>query len=404
MNDMQRDLDELGRRLWPRSDALRPARTRRGASGRNHGERGRRVNLLVAVAVVTVVVAILAVPIVLGRLQSRHIAPAVPPQPTAKVSPGPLLHHNGQIVMGVDNSLIAIDPATGNQRVILSVPAGEVVTSPAYSPDGTKLAYLRGHVVSSSSLGHSFILSGSPDEMESIWVLDTATGHSRQLTTCQGCSPYDYVSWSPDGTRLAFTEADQGGSLQLHVIDADGTHRTQLTHFMAGWNATQPNWSPDGTRIAFTLFTVAYNTADGIQFPQVSIDVITPDGTGSAVLFGAAEGLIGQGWIGRGGSPYLAPTWSPDGSKIAYLLDPWPPGLGVDSQLWVMDPHGSHRTLIFQHTNCCVKDWGGPTWSPDGMRIAVVTAWTLRVMRADGSDPTSLGVISGDRPAWQPVP
>jgi D-alanine-D-alanine ligase len=67
VNDMQRDLDELGRRLWPRSDALRPARIRRGALGGVPGKRGRRLNLLAAVAVVAVVVAILAVPIVLGK-------------------------------------------------------------------------------------------------------------------------------------------------------------------------------------------------------------------------------------------------------------------------------------------------------------------------------------------------
>ena len=87
MNDMQRDLDELGRRLWPRSDALRPARTRRSASRGIPRKRGRGLNLLAAVAVVAVVVAILAVPIVLGRFQSRHIASAV--QPSAVSSPAP---------------------------------------------------------------------------------------------------------------------------------------------------------------------------------------------------------------------------------------------------------------------------------------------------------------------------
>ena len=87
MNDLQRDLDELGRRLWPRSDALRPARTRRGASRGIPGKRGIGLNLLAAVAVVAVVVAILAVPIVLGRFHSRHATPAV--QPSAGSSPAP---------------------------------------------------------------------------------------------------------------------------------------------------------------------------------------------------------------------------------------------------------------------------------------------------------------------------
>jgi Tol biopolymer transport system component len=395
VNDMQRDLDELGRRLWPRSDVLRAAAVKRGALGRVAGTRVRGLNLLAAIAVVAVVVAILAIPIVVGKLHSGHTAQAGLHQPTAKVPSGPLPHHNGQIVMGVDNSLIAIDPATGHEHVILSVPAGKVVTSPAYSPDGTKLAYLRGRVVDSSGN-----YGGGPDAMDSIWVLDTATGHSRQLTTCRGCSPYDYVSWSPDGTRLAFSEADQHGSFQLHLINADGTHRTQLTHLIAGWNATEPAWSPDGSQIAFTFFTVASDPSQGIVYPSVNIDVITPDGT----WLGGLPGLLdATSSVGHGGSPYLEPAWSPEGSRIAYLAA-GSLGADVDFQLWLMAPDGSHRSSIFQYRNCCQNTWGGPTWSPDGMRIAVVTDNALWVMRADGSATTALGIASDDRPAWRPVP
>lgn len=379
MNDMQRDLDELGRRLWPRSDVLRPVRVTRGASGGIPEKRDGRPNLLAIVAVVAVVVAILAGPIVLWRLVNRHTGQAVPP-PTAKVSPRPFLHHNGQIVMGRNNSLVAIDPATGYQHVILWAPAGDVVASPAYSPDGTKLAYLRGQL--GASTGATF---------DSIWVLDTTSGHDSRLTTCRGCSANDYISWSPDSSHLAFSEIDQRGNLQLHLIDADGTHATQLTDFPAAQNATQPTWSPDGALIAFTFFTVGSRPDQSIAFPTVNIDVIRPDGTGLVALLEAGRQ-----------APYLFPAWSPDGSRVAYLLDPSPPGTdgNFQYQLWLMNPDGSHHRQIFRYPDCCVTDLGGPAWSPDGTRIAAVTAHTLWVMNADGSGPTSLGVISGDRPAW----
>src|ERR1700680_2408399 len=83
-------------------------------------ERTRGLNLLAAVAVVAVVVAVLAVPIAVGRFQSRPTAPASVHHPSRP------LHHNGQIVMGINSSLIAIDPATGRQHAILSAPAGDV--------------------------------------------------------------------------------------------------------------------------------------------------------------------------------------------------------------------------------------------------------------------------------------
>ena len=112
--------------------------------------------------------------------------------------------------------------------------------------------------------------------------------------------------------------------------------------------------------------------------------------------------------LGRGGGPYLEPAWSPDGVRIAYLLDPYPPGAGVDFQLLANHHLGSrrytHRTRIFQYPNCCVNALGGPAWSPDGTRIAVVTANTLWVMNTNGTALTSPGVVSGDRPAWQPLP
>jgi Tol biopolymer transport system component len=363
------------------------------------GRRGGRLNVLTAVAVVAVVVAVLAAPIVLTRFQSQHRAPAIRPQPTANVSRPPL-HHNGQIVTGFGNGLIAIDPATGNQNVIFSVPAGDViatpgdvVASPAYSPDGTKIAYLLG---SSDRSGAVSIFS--------IWILDTTTGHTRQLTTCNGCSATDNVSWSPDGSRLAFSEADQGGSLQLHLIGADGMHRTQLTYLPAPENAGQPTWSPDGTRIAFTVFTIGHVPNQREVVTALHLDVIRADGTGLAVLL--ATGGQGNGYDDHA----LFPEWSPNGSRIAYALDPPQPGSGENQyQVWLMNPDGSHRTEIFRRNGCCGPVGGlsytGPAWSPDGTRIAAEVGFALWVMNADGSAPRSQSVIDlGDRLTWQPVP
>jgi hypothetical protein len=355
------------------------------------GRRGMRLNVLAAVAVVAVVVAILAVPIVLSRFQGQHNAPAVRPQPTANV-PRPPLRHNGQIVSGIGSLLIALNLTNGETPTIFREPAGDAVLDPAYSPDGAKLAYLRG----GNPVNNSGVSS-----VDSIWVLDATTGHTRLLTTCNGCGIFDYISWSPDGSRLAFSQADKRGSLQLYIINADGTHLTQLTHFPAAQNAAEPTWSPDGTRIAFTFFAIGNVPNQGEVNTSVSLDVIGANGTGLATLLAAGQS---SGYD----SHYLFPAWSPNASRIAYVLDPPQPGGGGENQyqVWLVNPDGSHRTEIFQQNGCCVGAgiYAGPVWSPDGTRIATMVMSTLWVMNADGGAPKDSGQVGYYRPAWQPVP
>ena len=56
------------------------------------------------------------------------------------------------------------------------------------------------------------------------------------------------VSWSPDGSRIAFFE-DSGGLYRLSTVGLDGAPPVTLVRDTAG---SDPAWSPDGTRIAFT--------------------------------------------------------------------------------------------------------------------------------------------------------
>ncbi|HEX7263944.1 MAG TPA: hypothetical protein VF383_07175 [Candidatus Dormibacteraeota bacterium] len=316
---------------------------------------------------------LLAVAIVATLVGVRGALHSMAPTP-AKHGPRITLHHNGQIVMGVDNKLVAIDPTTGELHTILSAPADARVADPAYSQDGTELAYFMGPAVTGGYGG-----TGGAGWASSIWVLDTATGHTAQLISCPyECDEFSGLSWSPDGSRLVFSVADYASNTaQLDLVDSSGAHLTQLTHLSSIRYAWQPSWSPDGTLIAF-----ATRSSGGIGF-------IKPDGSGLVVRS-----------IGAGNLAAWDPTWSPDGSRIAYVHDPVGAG---GYELWSMDPDGSHRTQIFTTSSCCMTFLGGPAWSPDGTLIATVTFNTLWVMNADGSNVKSLGAISNDRPAWQPV-
>ena len=56
-------------------------------------------------------------------------------------------------------------------------------------------------------------------------------------------------SWSPDGSKIAFSSS-RDGNYEIYVMDADGSNQTNLTNNSA--NDSGPSWSPDGSKIAFS--------------------------------------------------------------------------------------------------------------------------------------------------------
>ena len=90
-----------------------------------------------------------------------------------------------------------------------------------------------------------------------ISVADVDGGNRRTLTRAAGALDPERIlatlfiesdpAWSPDGRRIAF-HSIQGGLLQIHAMNPDGSGRVQLTSQGASYH---PVWSPDGRRIAF---------------------------------------------------------------------------------------------------------------------------------------------------------
>ena len=96
-----------------------------------------------------------------------------------------------------------------------------------------------------------------------------------------------------------------------------------------------------------------------------------------------------------------APTWSPDGRRIAFhsLRD-------FTGEIYIMNADGSGLTRLTTNPGFD----SGPTWSPDGSRIAFAASRDIftpgspdiYVMNADGTDQTRLTNNGGSRPAWSP--
>jgi Tol biopolymer transport system component len=164
------------------------------------------------------------------------------------------------------------------------------------------------------------------------------------------------------------------GLPEIAIVHPDGSGRQRLTTDQSAYAA--PVISPDGRRIAVA------SPGDGTW----SIYLMNSDGSGKVKLVGRS---------GFDGSP----AWSPDGTKLAFRSENDGP-FGPFGRIYVISVDGTGLHQLSPDTPDYTFD-DGPTWSPDGSRIAFSRNGTLEVINADGSGLTALGV-GGGYPAWSP--
>src|SRR5215217_1928328 len=119
--------------------------------------------------------------------------------------------------------------------------------SPAWSPDGEKIAFMRTTRVDFvNSPPSSAVPATGPSGLYLMKPDGTGLRKlSKEMAYAQ--SPL----WSPDGKKIAFAAVHYRGELDIYVIDADGTGQTNLTSTKTIIE-DEPSWSPDGKQIAFT--------------------------------------------------------------------------------------------------------------------------------------------------------
>ncbi|MEX1195621.1 MAG: hypothetical protein WD904_11220 [Dehalococcoidia bacterium] len=211
-------------------------------------------------------------------------------------------------------SKIHVD-GTHKQQVVADSPGSEHWSSPAWSPDDTRIAVLR-HVT-----GGAFTVS-------ELWIMDTdGSNRTELLATSAQFDTLNHPRWSPDGKKILVGREVQATQDDFLVtVDVTTLVETRIT---PGSNAFWGDWSPDGSQLV-------YATSGG------GIYISDANGTGAHQV--GTESSLGY------------PVWSPDGSRIlAHVL-----GQFIAKS---MNLDGSDPVTVTD------KSTGGEDWGPAGASL-----------------------------------
>ena len=282
--------------------------------------------------------------------------------------------NSGKLVFSDEFGRLLLINADGSGQTVLTAGGNNRDANPAYSPDGSKIAFDR-YIVGT---GRTNIF------------LMNADGTNPVAVTLPGPLPNTNLdsdpTWSPDGKKLAFV-SDRGGQRkkEIWVINVDGTGLVQLTTNVAigsdsqgpfyAWDVV-PSWSPDGSRIVFA------SARDAISSDEIYL--MNPDGSNQARL---TNNTLDD----------FNPTWSADSQKIAFFRN----GSGIN----IMNRDGTHVVNV-------TNDGFAEDWSPDGTRLAFQrfdpsnnSKLTLFIINVDGTNLVKItnNAFNCMTPAWAPM-
>jgi Tol biopolymer transport system component len=217
-----------------------------------------------------------------------------------------------------NDELWFVDVFTGEHKVLAYThgpPQGAAI-----SPDGQKVVY--GNRAESGN--------------DAVWIVDTAGGGGYPLIELASMNNVYVFDWSPDGKWILYIGGSVVGSEDagakenqeagpLRIISPDGrSSQMLLGPFLSGWGF-YPEWSPDSQAIAFTGLDIG--TAFGCAQKKPTPDWERCSFEGASIFLED----IGTGEV-RKFAPGIAPTWSPDGSLVAFLS-----AQGGGADIWTAD-------------------------------------------------------------------
>jgi len=257
----------------------------------------------------------------------------------------------------------------GSSSTLTPVPvfAGDPVLTATPFPTFTATVenFLPSPLPGTTSLSGKIVFTCYIQQIDQICLMNADGSGRKQLTDYEATS--FYASLSPDGQTIYFSSR-RTGAFEIYSIDINGKDRNRLTNGIGSLYG--PELSPDGEWVVFA------KSGDGLW-------VMRPDGKNPHRLTDRDD---------------IDPTWSPDGSKIAFASS-----RAGQRQLFIMDADGSNIQQLTDLNNM----GGRSTWSPDGKWIAFYRGpqgdHNIYIVNVETKEVTRL-TNGGDNlgPSWSP--